>query len=197
MEMLWIDFVNSDWRDPLGRGPATDRLEDSDWLGKFLQAAKLPAAAAARPEARQRLKRLRTLLQAIVAECVAKGSLAPAHLQALNAYLAQAAVHPKLVPAAAAYRIELLSQDEGIGLIEFTIAASLARYLTTEDIARLKLCENANCRWLFVDQTRSHTRRWCASSCGNLIKVRQFRQRKAQKKQSRGKSSRRSSKKSG
>jgi predicted RNA-binding Zn ribbon-like protein len=46
--------------------------------------------------------------------------------------------------------------------------------------ARLKACSNRDCRWAFYD--RSHTRRgaWCDMAvCGNLIKVRNLRARRA------------------
>ena len=46
---------------------------------------------------------------------------------------------------------------------------------------RMKLCGNPDCRWAFYD--RSHSRRgaWCdMSSCGNLVKNRNLRARRAQ-----------------
>jgi predicted RNA-binding Zn ribbon-like protein len=46
---------------------------------------------------------------------------------------------------------------------------------------RLKLCSNPDCRWAFYD--RSHSRRgaWCEmASCGNRLKNRNLRARRAQ-----------------
>src|SRR5215813_8406633 len=46
--------------------------------------------------------------------------------------------------------------------------------------ARLKICHNADCQWAFYD--RSHTRQgaWCdMAACGNLIKNRNLRARRA------------------
>jgi predicted RNA-binding Zn ribbon-like protein len=46
---------------------------------------------------------------------------------------------------------------------------------------RLKLCGNPDCRWAFYD--RSHSRRgsWCdMASCGNRLKNRNLRARRAQ-----------------
>ncbi|MCL6580471.1 MAG: CGNR zinc finger domain-containing protein [Firmicutes bacterium] len=39
-----------------------------------------------------------------------------------------------------------------------------------------KVCANADCGWLFYDDSRNRSRRWCDGRyCGNLIKVRRFR----------------------
>ncbi len=39
-------------------------------------------------------------------------------------------------------------------------------------IARLRQCANPACQWLFLDDSKSGTRRWCAmSACGNRAKA--------------------------
>lgn len=46
------------------------------------------------------------------------------------------------------------------------------------DLARVRECGSATCEWLFIDQSRNHTRRWCdMNDCGNRAKVRRFRAR--------------------
>jgi CGNR zinc finger len=43
---------------------------------------------------------------------------------------------------------------------------------------RLKVCENEQCRWLFLDRSKNRSRQWCESeTCGNRQRVRRFRQR--------------------
>jgi|SRR5919201_2275159 hypothetical protein len=43
---------------------------------------------------------------------------------------------------------------------------------------RLKLCENPQCRWLFIDRSKNRSRHWCeAATCGNRQRVRKFRRR--------------------
>ena len=63
----------------------------------------------------------------------------------------------------------------GLDALLLAIVESFAAFLAEGDPSRLRVCENADCRWVFYDSTRSRTRRWCAGSCGNLIKVREFR----------------------
>ena len=56
-----------------------------------------------------------------------------------------------------------------IGLVEIS-----------EDAERLKLCDNDQCRWLFLDRSKNRSRQWCESaSCGNRQRVRRFRRRAA------------------
>lgn len=44
--------------------------------------------------------------------------------------------------------------------------------LAGQRLQRLRLCANDKCRWLFVDDSKSGTRRWCAmSACGNRAKA--------------------------
>lgn len=43
---------------------------------------------------------------------------------------------------------------------------------------RLKLCENDQCRWVFLDRSKNRSRQWCESAtCGNRQRVRRFRDR--------------------
>jgi predicted RNA-binding Zn ribbon-like protein len=50
--------------------------------------------------------------------------------------------------------------------------------MTEADWARLKLCDSQTCRWVFYDQSRNRSSRWCAmADCGNREKARRFRQR--------------------
>jgi predicted RNA-binding Zn ribbon-like protein len=41
---------------------------------------------------------------------------------------------------------------------------------------RLKMCANDQCHWLFLDESKNHSRQWCGSAtCGNRERVRRFR----------------------
>lgn len=177
MHDLWIDFVNSDWHDHLGREKATDRLEDPTWIRGFFARAGLPGVDPERPQVRQSLKELRGLLQQIVATALAKKTLSDSQLASLNRYLGGPQVRPRLVRETPAFRLDLAPLADGLPAAQFAIAQSLANFLIAGEFKRLKVCENPACRWLFYDSTRSRTRRWCASNCGSLIKVRRFRKR--------------------
>ena len=49
--------------------------------------------------------------------------------------------------------------------------ASLGDLLYSGELSRLRECANPKCRWLFVDRSRNHSRRWCSMSiCGGRDK---------------------------
>jgi len=55
------------------------------------------------------------------------------------------------------------------------LAQSAADLLTGETMQRLRSCDNPECRWLFLDTSKNHTRRWCDMKlCGNRMKARRF-----------------------
>ena len=61
----------------------------------------------------------------------------------------------------------------------WAVAESAAQLLSSPDTSRLRVCGGADCGWLFEDVSRNHSRQWCdMQMCGNLTKVRRFRERK-------------------
>jgi predicted RNA-binding Zn ribbon-like protein len=66
------------------------------------------------------------------------------------------------------------------------LAEAATRLLNSEEMALLRACDSPTCRWLFVDTSKNHSRRWCDMKvCGNRIKARRFyrRERAGQKRQ--------------
>jgi len=58
------------------------------------------------------------------------------------------------------------------------LVESAVSLLTSAKLERLRRCGNSTCYWLFIDETRNHSRRWCEmASCGNVVKVRRHRER--------------------
>jgi predicted RNA-binding Zn ribbon-like protein len=83
-----------------------------------------------------------------------------------------------------------LGESEGIFVWEWTdaknaldrtlwqVADSAAEMLTTDDLTRLRECPGEDCGWMFLDGSKNSRRQWCDMQiCGNLAKVRRFRQR--------------------
>ncbi|HET8650350.1 MAG TPA: ABATE domain-containing protein, partial [Gemmatimonadales bacterium] len=55
----------------------------------------------------------------------------------------------------------------------YPIAVAAMRLLEAPPPGRVRQCGNDPCGWLFVDTSRSGTRRWCSSAeCGNQVRVR-------------------------
>jgi predicted RNA-binding Zn ribbon-like protein len=177
MDSLWIDFVNSDHRDYTGRGRHEDRLEQEPWLTSLLERYDLEPINVRSRAARDALRGLRGLLRRLVTSIVEGRGVGDRDLDALNAYLAGGPVVSRLEREGESFLVRLEPTKHGLTGVLFRIASSFAGFLVDADPDRLKTCDNADCQWVFYDQSRSRTRRWCADDCGNLLKVRRFRAR--------------------
>ena len=63
------------------------------------------------------------------------------------------------------------------GLARIAIAAHEA---TTQGTwQRLKICAYDECEWAYYDHSKNHSRAWCEYGCGNKVKTRAYRARKA------------------
>jgi len=55
------------------------------------------------------------------------------------------------------------------------MALSAERLMTSEAMSAVRACGDPGCRWLFLDTSKNHTRRWCnMETCGNRMKARRF-----------------------
>lgn len=65
-----------------------------------------------------------------------------------------------------------------IGDLPGLLALSAWHLLATEDLTRLRQCEDYGCGRLFLDRSKNLSRRWCSSSgCGNRERVRRHHRR--------------------
>ena len=54
----------------------------------------------------------------------------------------------------------------------------LSTLLTSSQLARVRDCADATCGWVFIDQSKNASRRWCdMGDCGNRAKARRYRAR--------------------
>jgi predicted RNA-binding Zn ribbon-like protein len=61
----------------------------------------------------------------------------------------------------------------------WVIAQSAAELLQSSAISHVHACASETCRWLFLDTSKNHSRRWCDMAiCGNRVKVRRFQARR-------------------
>jgi predicted RNA-binding Zn ribbon-like protein len=65
------------------------------------------------------------------------------------------------------------------------IAHTIASFVTSEDLSRVKSCERPPCTLFFLDRTRGRARRWCSMTlCGNRAKQALHRARLKQRRRS-------------
>jgi predicted RNA-binding Zn ribbon-like protein len=168
----WIDLANSlEWD---GFGNLSDRLDEPLWLASFLDHWRFrPAAGERAPLAA--LQRLRRLLRTVAEKLGAAKLLSAAETAGLNAALSVPA-RQRLVHRQNGYHTELVPLDSNWNWILASIAASAAETLASQQAARIKICANHDCRWLFYDPTKARIKRWCSNrTCGNRDRVRRAR----------------------
>jgi len=126
---------------------------------------------------------LRRALDAIF-RTFAKGKPPPEDaLRVLNATLAEAHAHRRLQPqvggALAGGALAWRWAAEALEIPAWEIALAAAALLTDAGrCARIRICGNPACDWMFLDDSRTGQRRWCRMNvCGNEAKVRRFRER--------------------
>lgn len=184
MESLCIDFLNSDWRDWRGSGRREDRLRKTEWLQSFLEAWGLQAPLPLSIDDPQIavLVELRISLRRMV-ETVASGEdITSEDLAELNRVMAMAPSHQRIELRENEYRLEQVSDTMGWNLVMARIVESFADLLVHQEKRRLKICDNQDCQWVYYDESRNRVRRWCDDkACGNLMKVRRFRERQKEK----------------
>ena len=179
MDPLWADLVNSDWRDHRGSGAREDRLGNDAWLERFLARAGWCGGRLPGSEEREALRQLRTLLRRLVEVVRAGAALADEDLAALNRVLTASPLVRRLEPGEGRLSVALVPVTAGVEQLLATIAASFAATLVNGDPSRIKVCANPDCGWVIYDESHNRTRRWCdAAECGNLIKVRRYRERR-------------------
>ncbi len=65
------------------------------------------------------------------------------------------------------------SDDEKLERICWLVGRSAADLLTSDKLQSVRACAAEDCRWLFLDISKNHSRRWCdMETCGNQAKAR-------------------------
>jgi len=176
---LWAELINSDWSDHLGSGRREDRLGNDVWLDRFLRGTVWRGQALPTSYERDRLRALRSLLRRMVDDLLGGRSPGSRDTDELNHLLANAPVLRRLEPEAGSWNLVLAPPRGSIDDVLGEIAAAFATMLAEDLSDRVKVCENPDCGWVILDTSRNRSRRWCDSAeCGNLMKVRRFRQRR-------------------
>jgi len=159
----------------------TDVLAHADEARAWLADAGLRAPGQPGFDADLRLAReVRESLRAMIGRNTGGPLLTEAELQPLEQVTSRAA--PRLEVAANGQ--VGLGTGDGTGCLADGLAGLLLAVRDAQADGswdRLKLCGNPDCRWAFYDRSRSRQGAWCEmASCGNRLKNRNLRARRAQ-----------------
>jgi predicted RNA-binding Zn ribbon-like protein len=126
----------------------------------------------------QRARRLREAIYRIGKALVEDWPPLSADLRTLDREVREARRHQRLVAGKRGLETGWVEDTKHLDRMLWPVALSAAALFGSDDVDQLKQCGGVACGWLFFDTTRNHSRQWCdMADCGNLAKVRRFRQR--------------------
>ncbi len=184
---LCLDFVNT-----LDNRPVPDRRKEllptyqdlADWavqagaLSALHRAALLREAGTHPQAAEQALSKaitLRECLYRIISTTLRNQQASSADLVAFNAYRGEALSNLQLKAARNGFRLVWKEDPSRLDSILWPIVRSASDLLTSPDLGNVHECDMPSCRWIFVDRSKNHRRRWCDMKvCGNRAKARKF-----------------------
>jgi predicted RNA-binding Zn ribbon-like protein len=184
---LCLDFCNS------GQGIRGSRQEEwiptyadlVDWLEAAealteSQALRLRTGGAEAPQAAQQLfERAIAFREALARVLLARTesrAAAGEDLGIIDAQYARTAPFARLAATPEGFAWSLDAAASALDAALRPIVESAVGLLTSSKLARLRRCGSPTCYWLFLDETKNCSRRWCEmASCGNLMKVRRHR----------------------
>jgi len=147
------------------------------------EAQKLFRDAADQPaEASWVLKRataLRETIYRIFVALIHEKSPAEADLAELNNTLTKMTGGARIVKTAEGFAWDWDVDEDALDSLIWPIALSAAELLLSEERKRVGQCaDDRGCGWLFLDNSKNHSRRWCdINDCGNRAKQRRHYER--------------------
>jgi predicted RNA-binding Zn ribbon-like protein len=181
---LCLDFANTvgehasdtpsetlkDYADLVAWGRAHGAIDEEAERGLLAEAAARPEAA---QETLEAARELREVIYRVFSAAADGHAPPPRDLALLNGWLES--VQPRLA----------LGREEGkfvytwreaphaLDRVLWPVVRSTAELLTSGQVERVRECAADTCGWLFIDQSRNRSRRWCdMRDCGNRAKAR-------------------------
>ena len=152
-------------------------VDEDAGRGLLRQATARPREALA---AHGRALALREALYRTLRALMLERTPAHADLDLLNLELAACRSRELLVARREGLRWDWRDAARRLESPLWPVARAAAALLTSPELARVRQCGGDDCGWLFLDRSRNRSRQWCTmQDCGNLSKVRRFRERHA------------------
>jgi predicted RNA-binding Zn ribbon-like protein len=121
---------------------------------------------------------IRDLLLSVFAGIANGRPVSSQRLSELNSALAQTPGLLRAHKRSDRIETEWTSAGDGLQQVLFAVLTSAADLLASDRLGRVRVCASDECTWLFVDESRNRSRRWCdMSACGNRMKARRHYQR--------------------
>jgi predicted RNA-binding Zn ribbon-like protein len=100
-------------------------------------------------------------------------------LGAIEGAYQEALGHARLVAGVGGFDWGWVGDEGTLDRPLWPIARAGVELLTSPGVARVKVCGNHGCGWLFLDTSKNGSRRWCSmEGCGSQVKMRRYYARK-------------------
>jgi predicted RNA-binding Zn ribbon-like protein len=121
---------------------------------------------------------LREALASVLYARMAGGNPPAAEVTILQRHFRAAALHRSLQAEGTHFEWTWAGAERKAEFPLWTLAQAAADLLVSNDAEWVKDCGDPACRWLFLDLSKNHTRRWCdMKTCGNRMKARRHQTR--------------------
>ena len=124
----------------------------------------------------RRAKMLREALYRVFSAIAAERQPAAADVALLDSFDKQAMAHRRIGrQQEGGFGWQWRTDGDDLDLVLWQLAKAGAELLTSDLVYNVRACAAERCRWLFVDTSRNHKRRWCDMRvCGNRAKAEKF-----------------------
>jgi predicted RNA-binding Zn ribbon-like protein len=138
------------------------------------EARRLGVASRQRPQdagrAIHRLRRVREEIHQTFAAIAAGAEPPHDTITALGHRWRAARSRQELVAEEGRYTLRLVADGDDLDRVLWPVIASTIELLTSDRRALVKQC--AECDWLFIDDSKNGSRRWCKGTCGSRARAR-------------------------
>jgi predicted RNA-binding Zn ribbon-like protein len=180
-----LDLVNTlDWR--FREAGSEELLSSYDDLVDFAAQSQILTAKQAKQlkraphafEAHRTLEQARDLREAL-ADLIYSGldgrDSSSASMRTIEKFFQQARAQTRLVRDGSRLKWDWAGAESKAEFPLWALSRVASRLLLSENMEKVRACADPECRWLFLDTSKNHTRRWCDMKiCGNRMKARRF-----------------------
>jgi predicted RNA-binding Zn ribbon-like protein len=175
MDFLCLDLVNSSWY--ITHKLFADPMKDSKWMIYLAEKWNIKGLTPPSPSELQLLMSQRSETSELFAKLGKGMVLNASDVSIINSYMKDLAYKKKFLLMKDKYQLSIIPNHPNWDWFMAEVAASFALLCSTDYSNYLKVCENPDCGWYFIDESKSHNRKWCDDTCSTLMKVRRFRQK--------------------
>lgn len=179
MEFLCLDFVNSSWY--ITHKLFSDPLKNHKWLLQLAANWNIKPLPAPDKKDMESLIEMRNFFSKLLFNICKGGKLSKAEAELVNSYMTGACFRRQLQEENGSLRLQDVPESQDYIWFKAEVAASFSRLYTSEALKSLRMCQNPECRWFFIDESKLGNRKWCNDTCATLMKVRRFRRKQKSK----------------